>query len=59
MADHFALAWRPDGASLAYVRNDLSEGPRPVPDVQVWVFDLVRRQPTLVATDAVLPGWLP
>jgi Tol biopolymer transport system component len=59
MADHFALAWRPDGASLAYVRNDLSEGPQPAPDVQVWVFDLVRRQPTLVAKDAVLPGWLP
>ena len=59
MADHFALAWRPDGASLAYVRNDLTEGPQPVPDVQVWVFDLVRRESSLVATDAVLPGWLP
>lgn len=59
MADHFALTWRPDGGALAYVRNDLSAGPQPVPDVQVWVFDLVRREPVLVATDAVRPGWLP
>ena len=59
MADHFALAWRPDGASLAYVRNDLSEGAQPVPDVQVWAFDLVQRERVLVATDAVRPGWLP
>jgi Tol biopolymer transport system component len=59
MADHFALAWRPDGAALAYVRNDLSQGAQPVPDVQVWVFDLVARQRVLVATDAVRPGWLP
>lgn len=59
MADHFGFSWRPDGAALAYVRNDLSQGPQPVPDVQVWVFDLVLREPFLVATDAVLPGWLP
>lgn len=59
MADHFAFAWRPDGGALAYVRNDLSEGPLPVPEVEVWVFDLIRREPFLVAGGAVSPGWLP
>jgi len=59
MGDHFALAWRPDGAALAYARSDLSEGPQPVPDVSVWVYDLAKREPRLVATDAVLPKWLP
>jgi hypothetical protein len=59
MADHYALAWRPDGAALAYVRSDLSEGPQPVPDVSVWVFDLIQRERSLVARDAVLPRWLP
>ncbi|MCL7452239.1 MAG: Ig-like domain-containing protein [Anaerolineae bacterium] len=59
MADHFALRWRPDGAVLAYLREDLSQGPQPQPDVAVWVYDLVRRETTFVAGDAVLPGWLP
>lgn len=59
LADHFALRWRPDGAALAYLRTDLSQGSQPVPDVTVWVFDLVRRERTLVARDAVLPAWLP
>jgi Tol biopolymer transport system component len=59
MADHYAYAWRPDGAALAYVRTDLSQGAQPVPDVSVWVFDLVLREHSLVARDGVLPGWLP
>jgi len=59
MADHFALAWRPDGAALAYARSDLTEGPQPVPDVSVWVYDMAKREPILVANQAVLPGWLP
>jgi Tol biopolymer transport system component len=59
MADHFGFAWRPDGGALAYVRNDLSEGAQPVPQVEVWVMDLVRREPFLVAQGGVLPGWLP
>jgi dipeptidyl aminopeptidase/acylaminoacyl peptidase len=59
MGDHYAYAWRPDGAALAYARVDLSEGPQPVPDVSVWVFDLVERVAEPVAGDAVLPKWLP
>lgn len=59
MGDHFALAWRPDGAALAYALSDLSEGPQPVPDVSVWVYDLLTREPIQVATEAVLPKWLP
>jgi Tol biopolymer transport system component len=59
MADLFAFAWRPDGASLAYLKADLSEGPQPMPDVSVWVFDLEQREPVLVARDGVLPKWLP
>jgi Tol biopolymer transport system component len=59
MGDHFAFAWRPDGAALAYARSDLSEGLQPVPEVSIWVFDLIRRKPELVAEDGVLPRWLP
>jgi Tol biopolymer transport system component len=59
MGDHFALAWRPDGAALAYARSDLSEGPQPVPVVTVWIYDLAEREPRLVAREAVLPKWLP
>ncbi len=59
MADHFGFSWRPDGGALAYVRNDLSEGAQPVPEVEVWVLDLVRREPFLVARGGVLPAWLP
>jgi Tol biopolymer transport system component len=59
MSDHFAFAWRPDGAALAYVRSDLSEGPQLVPDVSVWVLDLMQREPELVSSEGVLPGWLP
>jgi Tol biopolymer transport system component len=59
MGDHFGFSWRPDGAVLAYVRSDLSEGPQPIPDVSVWVLDLVQRASSMVATDAVLPTWLP
>lgn len=59
MGDHYAFAWRPDGAALAYVRIDLSEGPQPVPDVSVWMFDLVERKSKPVTDEGVLPKWLP
>jgi len=59
MADHFAFAWRPDGGALAHSRTDLSAGPQPVPDVSVWIFDFVSREPIFVAGDGVLPRWLP
>jgi len=59
MIDHFAYAWRPDGATLAYAANDLSEGPQPVTDVSIWIFDLARREPRFVGDDGVLPRWLP
>jgi Tol biopolymer transport system component len=59
MADHFAFAWRPDGRALAYARADLSEGPQPVPDVSVWIFDFVQGDSRFVASDGVLPIWLP
>jgi hypothetical protein len=59
MIDHFAFAWRPDGGVLAYVVNDLSAGPQPVPDISLWVFDLVGRQPQQIAIDGVSPQWLP
>ena len=59
MADQFSFAWRPDGGALAYVRSDLSEGPQPVPDVSIWVYDLVEREPVSVAAEGVLPKWLP
>lgn len=58
MADFFAFAWRPDGAALTYLRADLSEGPQLVPDVSVWAFDLVQREPLFVVGHAVLPKWL-
>jgi hypothetical protein len=59
MAHHLALAWRPDGGALAYASSDLSQGNLPVPDVSVWVYDLVARRTILVARQAVLPRWLP
>jgi Tol biopolymer transport system component len=59
MGDHYAYAWRPDGAALAYVRIDLSEGPQLVPDVSVWVFDQIEREAKRVAGEGVLPNWLP
>jgi Tol biopolymer transport system component len=57
--DHFAYTWRPDGAALAYLRTNMSDGPQPVPEVSVWVFDLVARESVLVAAHGVLPRWLP
>jgi hypothetical protein len=59
MADHFAFAWRPDGGMLAYLRTNLAEGPQPVPDVSVWLFDFSQGKPVLVANQGVLPRWLP
>jgi Tol biopolymer transport system component len=59
MGDFYGLAWRPDGGALAYARIDLSEGVQAVPDVSVWVFDLIAREAVQVASDGVLPRWLP
>ena len=59
MGDHYASTWRPDAAALAYARVDLSEGPQPVPDVSVWVYELIAREAVQVASDGVLPKWLP
>jgi Tol biopolymer transport system component len=59
MADLFSITWRPDGAALAYLQTDLSEGPQAVPDVSVWVFDLVKRERMPVADLGVLPRWMP
>jgi Tol biopolymer transport system component len=59
MADHYALAWRPDGAGLAYARADLTQGPQAVPDVSVWVFDFEQGDGQAVSEGAVLPRWLP
>ena len=59
MGDFYALTWRADGAALAYARIDLSEGVQAVPDVSVWMYDLVGRKPVLVAEEGVLPQWLP
>ena len=59
MGDFYGLAWRPDGGALAYARIDLSEGVQAVPDVSVWVFDLIARETVRVASDGVLPKWLP
>jgi Tol biopolymer transport system component len=59
MGDHFAFAWRPDGAALAYAFTDLSEGLQPSPAVSIWIFDLSDREPVPVADDGVLPQWLP
>ena len=54
-----AIAWRPDGGALAHSRADLSAGPQPMPNVSVWIFDFVSREPIFVTGDGVLPGWLP
>ena len=59
MGDHFSFAWRQDGGALAYVLNDLSAGPQPIPDISLWVFDLVARAPQQIAVDGVSPRWLP
>jgi Tol biopolymer transport system component len=59
MGDHFAFAWRPDGAALAYAYADLSQGQQPVPDVSIRVFDLVQREVEFAASDGVLPRWCP
>lgn len=59
MGDLFGFAWRPDGSALAYLRDDLSEGPLLVPRVSVWVFDLVAREAVFIADDGILPRWAP
>ena len=57
--DDFGFAWRPDGGALAYARTDLSEGPQPVPDVSIWLFDFGLGESVHIADDGVLPKWLP
>jgi hypothetical protein len=59
MADLYSFAWRPDGATLAYLQVDLSQGFQPVTDVSVWIYDLERDRPLLVADGGVMPRWLP
>jgi Tol biopolymer transport system component len=59
MADHFSFSWRPDGGALTFARSDLTEGPQPVPNVSIWLFDFSEGRPVFVAGDGVLPGWLP
>jgi Tol biopolymer transport system component len=55
-ANFGAFAWRPDGRALAYVRLDIDEMADPHPEL--WVFSLEDGQ-ELIATDVILPGWLP
>jgi Tol biopolymer transport system component len=59
MADLYGFAWRADGAALAYLQVDLSQGFQPVPDVSVWIYDLQRDRPLQVADGGVMPRWLP
>jgi hypothetical protein len=59
MTDLFGAIWRPDGTALAYLQTDLAEGPQAVPDISVWVFDLVARAGWQVADQGVLPRWMP
>jgi Tol biopolymer transport system component len=59
MADLYSFAWRPDGAALAYLQVDLSQGFQPVTDVSVWIYDLEHDRPLLVADGGVMPRWLP
>ena len=59
MGDLFGTAWRPDAGAVTYLRTDLSEGLQPVPRVSVWVLDLADRSPVMMASDGVLPEWLP
>ncbi len=58
-SDLFGLKWRPDGAALAYLREDLSEGPQLSPDVSVWVLDLLTREAVFVADHGIMPRWVP
>jgi Tol biopolymer transport system component len=59
MGDLFAFTWRPDGGALAYLQTDLSDGPQPVPDVSVWIYDFGQEKSVSVTSDAVHPKWLP
>ncbi|MBN1641034.1 MAG: PD40 domain-containing protein [Anaerolineae bacterium] len=52
-----AFAWRPDGAAIAYVRLDLADLAAPRPEL--WVIELERGEPRLVAAGGILPAWLP
>jgi dipeptidyl aminopeptidase/acylaminoacyl peptidase len=59
MTDLFGAIWRPDGTALAYLQTDLAEGPQAMPDISLWVFDLMAREGWQVADQGVLPRWMP
>jgi Tol biopolymer transport system component len=52
-----AFAWCPDGGALVYVRVIRENLANPSPGL--WFISLQEEQPLLLATNAVLPGWLP
>jgi hypothetical protein len=56
-ANFGAFAWRPDGEALAYIRLPVAEMADPHPEL--WVVSLQNGQPELVASDVIMPGWLP
>lgn len=56
-ADFLAFAWRSDGKALAYVRLSLQNIADPHPEV--WALSLTEGQSHLLATNAIMPGWLP
>ena len=56
-ANFGAFAWRPDGKALAYVRLPIAEMSDPHPEL--WVVSLDDGRTQHVATDVILPAWLP
>jgi Tol biopolymer transport system component len=56
-ANFGAFAWRPDGGAIAYVRLPLAQVADPHPEL--WVVDLADGQRRQVASEAIMPGWLP
>jgi len=52
-----AFAWRPDGGAIAYVRLRVEEMIAPHP--ALWVVTLPDGETRQVASEAILPGWLP
>jgi hypothetical protein len=52
-----AYAWRPDGGAIAYVRLRVEEMMDPHP--ALWVVTLPDGETQQVASEAILPGWLP
>jgi len=52
-----AYAWRPDGGAIAYVQLRVEEMIDPHP--ALWVVTLPDGETQQVASEAILPGWLP